>query len=190
MILTQPVLARIATGEIDLVFRRWRRPTVKTGGTLKTAIGVLAIEALDAVDSFTSDEARRAGYASAADLERELAPYAEHPLYRIRVRLAGADPRIELRDRLTFAPAESARLTKLNDLDHRILDLIVRNPATRAGDLAPQVGMETLVFKTRVRRLKNLGLTESLGTGYRISPRGSAYIALAAKRSAPASSDA
>jgi hypothetical protein len=35
-------------------------------------------------------------------------------------------------------------------------------------------GLERLVFKARVRRLKALGLTISLGTGYRLSPRGEA----------------
>jgi len=34
------------------------------------------------------------------------------------------------------------------------------------------VGLEKEAFKLNVRKLKNLGLTESLGTGYRISPRG------------------
>lgn len=177
MILTQPVLARIVTGEIDLVFRRWRRPTVKTGGTLKTAIGVLAIDAVDPVDSFTEAEARRAGYASHADLDRELAPYAEYQLYRIGVRLQGPDPRIDLRNRTDFTPAEATLLQKrITDLDRRLLALISARPATRAGDLAASIGVETLALKTRVRRLKNLGLTESLGTGYRLSPRGQAYM--------------
>ena len=33
-------------------------------------------------------------------------------------------------------------------------------------------GLEKDVFKPRVRRLKELGLTESLEVGYRLSPRG------------------
>jgi hypothetical protein len=32
-------------------------------------------------------------------------------------------------------------------------------------------------FKIDVRKLKNLGLTESLDIGYRLSPRGRAYLA-------------
>lgn len=38
--------------------------------------------------------------------------------------------------------------------------------------------MEKGLFKTRVRRLKALGLTESLETGYRIFPRGKALLGL------------
>jgi hypothetical protein len=47
----------------------------------------------------------------------------------------------------------------------------------RAGDLAARCGQETPRFKRRVLRLKELGLTESLETGYRLSPRGRAALA-------------
>ena len=54
--------------------------------------------------------------------------------------------------------------------------LIERMPAIRAGDLADEVGRERLAFKADVRKLKNLGLTISLGVGYELSPRGHAYL--------------
>jgi hypothetical protein len=38
------------------------------------------------------------------------------------------------------------------------------------------VGQERLPFKANVRKLKRLGLTISLETGYRLSPRGEAYL--------------
>ena len=46
-----------------------------------------------------------------------------------------------------------------------------------AADLAAQAGQSRDRFKTLVRRLKALGLTESLGTGYRLSPRGQVVLA-------------
>ena len=52
------------------------------------------------------------------------------------------------------------------------LEAIEGGEGVRAGDLAPGLGLEKEAFKVNVRKLKNLGLTESLGTGYRISPRG------------------
>ena len=52
------------------------------------------------------------------------------------------------------------------------LRLIAGQPATVARVLAAQAGAELIVFKRRVRQLKELGLTESLEVGYRISPRG------------------
>jgi ribosomal protein S19E (S16A) len=47
----------------------------------------------------------------------------------------------------------------------------------RAGDLALMMRQETAVFKINVQQLKNLGLTESLRTGYRLSPRGRVVLA-------------
>jgi hypothetical protein len=43
-------------------------------------------------------------------------------------------------------------------------------------DLADHLGRDKLPFKADVRRLKALGLTESLETGYRLSPRGKAIM--------------
>jgi DNA-binding MarR family transcriptional regulator len=54
----------------------------------------------------------------------------------------------------------------------RVLALIAAEPGRRAADLAERLGWETAFFKTRVRRLRALGLTESLEVGYRLSPRG------------------
>jgi hypothetical protein len=56
------------------------------------------------------------------------------------------------------------------------LELIEARPAVRAGDLAESVGRERAPFKLDVRKLKALGLTISLDVGYRLSPRGSAYL--------------
>jgi predicted transcriptional regulator len=56
-----------------------------------------------------------------------------------------------------------------------VLELIAENPGVRAPDLAARMGRETLPFKRDVRKLKELGLTESLEVGYRLSPRGRAY---------------
>ena len=46
----------------------------------------------------------------------------------------------------------------------------------RAGDLAAELGPGALAFKADVRKLKALGLTESLEIGYRLSPRGRAWL--------------
>ena len=56
------------------------------------------------------------------------------------------------------------------------LDLVDRNPERRAPDLAAKAGRETADFKKDVRKLKELGLTESLAIGYRLSPRGEAVV--------------
>ncbi len=48
-------------------------------------------------------------------------------------------------------------------------------------DPAAELGRERDPFKIDVRKLKNLGLTLSLETGYRLSPRGRAYLAATAR---------
>ena len=54
----------------------------------------------------------------------------------------------------------------------KTLRLVKLHPGVRALDLARMVGQEKLPFKVNVRKLKRLGLNESLEVGYRISPRG------------------
>jgi hypothetical protein len=182
----QDVLRRIGEGEVTLAFRRWRRPAVRAGGTLRTGVGVLAIESVEVVDErdVTDADARRAGAADRQAVLRE-GPQ-ERPLYRIEFRLAGPDPRIALRRRSRISPDEraviDARLARLDAASRHgpwtrtVLDLIAERPGTRAPDLAESLGRETQPFKTDVRKLKNLGLTESLEVGYRLSPRGAAYL--------------
>lgn len=187
MLIRQAVLAQIRDGTVTQQFRRWTRPTVKAGGTLKTAIGVLAIDAVEPVEpeELTAADAAAAGYASVEDLLGDTRP--DGTLYRVRLHLAGDDPRIALRNDTRLDEAALANLTtRLERLDRAsthgswttaTLRLIAAHPAVRAGDLADQAGRERLAFKADVRKLKALGLTESLGTGYRISPRGAAYLA-------------
>jgi hypothetical protein len=167
---------RIAAGEVDLAFRRWRRPTVKAGGTLRTPVGVLAIEAVDAVEprDISEADARRAGHPSREDLLAKLR--SEGTLYRIRFHLAGSDPRIALRERTDIDTGERRRIEERFPWAREVLQLIADHPATLAADLAAQLGREKLSFKRDVRKLKELGLTESLPTGYRLSPRGRAFL--------------
>jgi hypothetical protein len=187
MLLRSSTLDGIRAGTITLAFRRWKRPTVRAGGRLRTAIGELAIEAVERVPdkSLTDEAARAAGFADAAEL-RDALEGREGELYRVRLSYSGEDARIALRERASISVDERAELSeKLQRMDtrsgdgawtQRYLKLIERYPARRAPELAELVGLETQPFKTRVRRLKELGLTESLEVGYRLSPRGRAYL--------------
>ena len=56
MLLRSSALDRITRGEISVVYRRWRKPTVRTGGTLRTAVGILNM--LDVRESERLDSAR------------------------------------------------------------------------------------------------------------------------------------
>jgi hypothetical protein len=185
MLFRKPVLERIAAGEITRAFRRWRRPTVRPGGRLRTTVGELAIEAVAVVteQDITAEDARLAGYADRSRLLHELGRRSDGTLYRIAFRLAGPDPRLALRAEDQLAPEDLAALTdRLVRLDRKepwtraTLALIAAHPGVRAEDLAGRQGIEKTPFKRRVRRLKDLGLTESLAVGYRLSPRGVAVL--------------
>jgi hypothetical protein len=179
-------LAAIAAGEVTLAFRRWLRPMAKAGGTQKTAAGVIAIDAVERVEEITPEDARRAGFAD-PDAAWAMLRNREGDLYRVTLRLAGPDPRIALREDAALdaaARAEiAARLARLDKASTHgawtdaTLRAIERSPGVRAADLAEQLGRERLPFKTDVRKLKALGLTESLEVGYRLSPRGRAFLA-------------
>jgi hypothetical protein len=184
----RPALDRIRAGEVTLAFRRWDRPRARAGGRQRTAVGELAIDSVERVarSSITSADARRAGHASLAELLRELDARGDAPIWRIELHWAGEDPRKALRERGRPAPDELAALrARLERLDagsrhgawtRATLELIAERPEVLAAELAAALGREKHPFKRDVRKLKELGLTESLQRGYRLSPRGRALV--------------
>ncbi len=185
MLIRKPTLEAIAAGTVTVAFRRWERPRVRPGSRLRTIVGVLEVGAVDVVTEaeLTVADAHAAGHPDLAALLGQLR--GDAPIFRVTLRLAGPDPRLELRSRAEITPQERAdierRLRRLDQASRSgpwtaaVLQLIADNPATRAPDLAARLGRETLPFKRDVRKLKELGLTESLEVGYRLSPRGRAY---------------
>lgn len=179
MLFRMAVLERVMRGEVTLAFRRWSRPTVKAGGTLRTAMGVLAIDAVEPVGTVDAEDAARAGYASLDALIVELGA-REGQLYRIAFHVTGEDPRLALRERDGLDADEvaelKARLAKLGDWAERALAMIGSKEGIPAVELAVALGFGKPALKARIRKLKELGLTESLMVGYRLSPRGRALL--------------
>jgi hypothetical protein len=194
MLFPARVLEGIVDGRVDRAFRRWERPRVRAGGTQRTGAGVVRFDSVEPIDRdhLTEDDAIRAGFAGLADLLRFVDRRAEGRIYRIGLTLAGPDPRVGLRETV---PDE----TELEEIDRRlarldrasrhgpwtesVLVMIGRRPGIPAVELAASMEREKMPFKLDVRKLKELGLTESLRPGYRLSPRGEAVIArLAARR--------
>jgi hypothetical protein len=188
MLFEQRLWSGLADGSVTVTFRRWKRPRARAGGRHRTPAGVLAVDAVAEVDpaAIGEDDARAAGFASLADLLRQLDRHGEGPVYRVDFHHAGADPREALRQDAELPADELAGLrVRLDRLDRAArggpwtgatLRLIGERPGVRAGDLAESVGRERLAFKADVRKLKELGLTESLEVGYRLSPRGRALL--------------
>src|SRR4051812_48534222 len=97
VLLRRPTLDGIAAGRITCAFRRWDRPRVRPGTRLRTAVGVLAVTAVEPVepDSLTAHDAAAAGQ-TLADLGKSLAR-GSGTVWRVDLHLAGPDPRIALR---------------------------------------------------------------------------------------------
>lgn len=106
-------------------------------------------------------------------------------VYRVRLSWVGEDPRVRLREQVPDA-ADLAQLTaavarldagkRSGPWTRPILEWIRDNPGVISTELAARLGREVAPMKADIRRLKALGLTESLRVGYRLSPRGRAYL--------------
>jgi hypothetical protein len=183
MLFRHDILQGIAEGRVTLAFRRWRRPPPADGSSLRSPVGVLRLDRVTVVEEgdITPDDVRRTGM-SVAELRASIA--GEGILLRIELRLAGDDPRIALRARLPDRAELAALVARLAQIDTasatpwttRYLRLIAEQSGIVSHVLARQVDADVLPFKRRVRQLKELGLTESLEVGYRLSPRGRAVL--------------
>jgi hypothetical protein len=187
MLLTAAELDGITKGRITLAFRSWTRPTVKTGGRLRTAIGELGIARVEpcAIETITVRDAHAAGYDSLSAL-RDALTARPGTVYRIEFGEVRPDTRVALRadDGLSGedVAAISATLARFDSRSvsgpwtRATLEVIRDHPGVLAATLARRVSQERDRFKQNVRKLKELGLTESLDIGYRLSSRGRAYL--------------
>lgn len=173
MLFTADATAGIADGSITVTYRRWRRPQARVGGRYRTLGGFIVVDAVEAIDDaeVPPDVVLRGDPA----LPVTKVTFHLDDDHDLRAMLAD-DPAIDV-------PALSARLGRMDarapagPWTQAALEVIEANPACRAADLAASLGRERDDWKRDVRKLKELGLTLSLEVGYRLSPRGEAYLA-------------
>lgn len=181
----------IARGELTQAYRHRKRPQAKAGARHRLGPAGM-IEILDVAgadpEGVTAHDAKKSGFASRAELILDIEKYGKqypgNTLYCVRFRFVDEqDPRSVLAGDEALSDADIA--TKLDRMDARsphgpwtreTLRLISEHRGRRAGDLADMLGRERLDFKRDVRKLKELGLTISLEIGYRLSPRGEAFL--------------
>jgi len=190
MLFRSKTLDLIKKGKVTIAFRKWKRPTVKEGGTLITRAGMLRIEDITPIslDAIKKKELTLAGYENKNQLAEYIKKKKEGILYKISFHLEGEDPRIALREVTELSTDDfNLILEKLERLDQysregpwtfQILNLIEKHPQRLAKELADEMGVEKAWFKPNVRKLKKLGLTISHKIGYTISPRGKAFVDL------------
>jgi hypothetical protein len=179
----------IADGSITTTFRRWRIPQAIAGRRYRTPVGMIEVDEVATVGpaDVADADARRSGAVSARALLDDLRGDPSLPITRVSFHLVHeADPRETLADDDRLDDADVASIERrLEQIDARARDgawtmqtlrLIADRPGVRAADLAASVERETVPFKRRVRTLKELGLTRSLETGYRLSRRGDAFL--------------
>lgn len=187
---TKDAVPGIIDGTITVTFRGWTRAQARVGGRYRTwgqLIEVDDVRFVDAVD-ITDDEARRAGEASAAAVLDRLGDAATRPIWRVQFRFVGQDDRIERRNDADIDDERRAAIrARLDRLDRsskagpwttRTLRLIATYPGVVSTALARRLDYDRPAFKLNVRKLKELGLTQSLEIGYRLSPLGEAFMGM------------
>ena len=171
----------IVDGSITVTFRAWKRPQAKVRGRYRIAGMLIEVSGLRQVSlaEITAEDAAAAGAADVDALVRRLG--GADPVWRVDFVYVGPDDRIAKRND-TSEEDLSAVISRLGRLDRNApwtrttLQLIDRYPGIVSTTLARHADQERAAFKLNVRKLKELGLTESLEVGYRLSPRGEAVL--------------
>jgi hypothetical protein len=189
MLFKRPIIQLIRAGKVKIAFRKWVRPTVKSGGSLLTPAGLLRIQSVEkiAYSTISKSNIMKAGYSNRYEFDQALPLKRPGDIYRIRF-IREEDPRLGLRDNVHFSEEEVRTLeAKLNRLDsaspygpwtRKALQLLSRRPNELAKVYAAALNVDKDWFKLNVRKLKNLGLTIGYPQGYDISPRGEELLRL------------
>ena len=173
-------------------FRTWKRPQVKIGGRYHAGPVDLVVDAMRQVPlkKLSDADARCSGFADRDALVAFLCAResldAKASVWRVDFHAVERGDEPSIADDRELSAADVADIERrLDRLDQAsphgpwtrdVLALIDENPGRVSTDLAEKLGRERASFKTDVRKLKRLGLTIGLDVGYRLSPRGEAFL--------------
>ena len=183
MLFTVDTLKKIKSGNVTQALRRWKRPTVKQGGTLITRIGQLSIDSIQKIQISQLDSSiiNNCGISDFEKWRVKFYDKREGDLYLINFSIKGPDPRIVLRNDTSWTEKQlTVIMKKLETWDKNstvpwtesVMKFIHEHPQTRAADMGVQLNIEKHILKPNIRKLKSQGLTISHSVGYELSPRG------------------
>jgi hypothetical protein len=178
---------RVVRGDLTVTWRLWKYAHVRPGRVYPTGFGgghaiddVRAVRVTDITDA----DAQEAGLADAAALVELARAHTgaqvseDTILYRVRFHYV---PELPAKPALPLEEI-SRRLQRLDqnsrwgEWTEPALRLIEENPGVVSTVLAAEIGQPRPEFKTNVRKLKALGLTNSLEVGYELSELGQTYL--------------
>ena len=179
--------AGIVAGTTTVSYRSWKRAQVRTGGIYYLhPLGEIEVVSVEEAAGIDADDLQHTGFTSREDLLKALGDSAGRRLFRVGFRFLG--PRRKPVAPLDEQPVDDAAFERLErDLDRKdqragrdwtrpLLTLIGDQPGASSAVLAEAMAMERMKLKQEVRKLKKLGLTISLETGYRVSKWGWSYL--------------
>lgn len=187
---TKDAVPGIVDGTITLTFRGWTKTQARAGGKHRVWGHLIHVDDVRCVSAseITDAEAVQAGEASASNILDRLGAKASDPIWRVQFRYVGQDDRIGLRNADAMDEERRASIqARLDRMDKssksgpwtaKTLRLIASYPGVVSTALARQMDDDRPSFKINVRKLKELGLTESLDIGYRLSPLAMAFLRL------------
>lgn len=161
LLFTQDAHAGLADGSVTVTFRAWKRPQVKVGGRYRVGAVTLQVDAVALVPASAVPASARARLGDADPVWR-VDFHRVEPVAKPALDLETVVRRL---DRLDAASTHGP-------WTRQTLALIRDHPGTVSTDLAGALGRERMAFKADVRKLKALGLTESLTVGYRLTRLG------------------
>jgi hypothetical protein len=187
LLFTEDAIPLIRSGQLTVTWRLWKYAHVKAGKVYKTGYGgALHIDDVQTVrvGDVTDADAHDAGFTGAhalVDFARSHTGAAVTPdtlLYKVRFHYLDEEPK---RPELSLDEI-TKRLNRLDNASTHgpwtlaTLRAIEASPAVAARYLAAELYRPRDEFKVDVRKLKGLGLTVSLGTGYMLSELGQSWL--------------
>lgn len=181
----------IVDGSVTRTYRYWKRPQAVVDNFYRiNPIGHIHVQSVKEVNvrRITNQFARESGFDDARSLKAFLSDFAssDRELYEITFTYVGHQQSLETDRSAVDAPAEIEKIrlalakkdrnSASGPWTEATLRLIDQEPGLSSTKMAVRLGRQQTELKRDVRKLKTMGLTISLETGYQLSEKGRSYL--------------